>query len=71
MFATYTLESIYHRHPMQTNKFQPEGKQKMQEMRVTEIQALSVDPGAGISRFASETDDRLYICISYLFWKIS
>ena len=42
---------------MQTEKSQPESKP---EMKFTEFSALSVDPRTGISRSASETDDRIY-----------
>ena len=48
---------IYHRSPMQTEKFQPEGKRMMPETRFTSFPALSVDPRVGISRSASKTDD--------------
>ena len=45
-----------HRSPMQTEKYQPEGKRRMPETRFTELSAFSVDPRVGISRSASETD---------------
>ena len=48
---------------MQTEKTQPEGKQIMLEMRFTKFPALSVDPRVGISRSASETNDRLYFLL--------
>ena len=57
-------DRIYHRSPMQTEKFQPEGKRIMPETRFTEFPALSVDPRVGISRYASETaDDRLFFTV--------
>ena len=45
---------------MQTEKSQPEGKRIMQETRFTKLPALSIDLRVGISRSASETDDRLF-----------
>ena len=47
---------------MQTEKFQPEGKQVMPEIRLTSFPALSVDPRAEISRSASETN----VCLFFL-----
>ena len=41
---------IYHRSPMQTEKFQPESERIMPETRCTEFPALSIDPRVGISR---------------------
>ena len=41
---------------MQTEKSQPEGKQKMPETRFTVFPALSVDPRIGISQSALETN---------------
>ena len=40
---------IYHRSPMQTEKFQPKDERMMPETRFTEFPALSVDPRVGIS----------------------
>ena len=51
-----SINRIYHRSPMQTEKSQPEGKRIMLEIRFTEFPALSVDRRVGISRSASETD---------------
>ena len=48
---------IKHRPPMQTEKYQPEGKRIMPE-----FPALSVDPRVGISLSASKTGDRF--CLS-------
>ena len=64
---------------MQAEKSLPEGKRIMLEMRFTEFPALSVDPRAGISRSAPETDVWLFslpmtlkkyyvlLVISYIF----
>ena len=51
---------IYHWSPMQTEKSQPEGKWIMPGTRFTSFPALSVDPRVGLSRSASETNDRLF-----------
>ena len=61
----WELNSIFHWSQMQTEKSQPEGKQIMPETRFTKFLALSVDPGVGISRSASETDDRLFFITHY------
>ena len=55
---------IKHRSPMQNEKSQPSGQRIMPETRQTSFPALSVDPRAGISPSASETDDRVYF-----FWQ--
>ena len=51
------INRIYHRSPMQTEKFHPEGKRIMPETRFTEFPALSVDSRVWISQSASETGD--------------
>ena len=48
---------ICHWSPMQSKKFQPEGKQIMPETRFTMFPAISVNLRVGMSRSASETDD--------------
>ena len=45
---------------MQTEKSQPNAKQIKPETRFTEFPALSINLRVGISRSASETDDRLF-----------
>ena len=45
---------IYHQSLKQTKKSQPQDKQIMLKTRLTEFQALSVDPRVGISWSASE-----------------
>ena len=50
------INRIYHRSPMQTKKFQPEGKRIMPEKSLIEFPALSVDPKVGISRSALDVD---------------
>ena len=45
---------------MQTEKSQPSGQWIMPETRFTEFLALSIDLRVGISRSASETDDKLF-----------
>ena len=52
----HTKNRIYHRSLMQKEKSQPEGKRIMPETRFTKFPALSIDPRAGISRYASEVD---------------
>ena len=52
------LNKISHQSLMQTEKSQPESKQNSAgEMRVSEFQALSIDPRVGIYWSESETDD--------------
>ena len=51
-----TENRIYHRSPMQTEKFQPEDKQIMPETCLNEFPVFSIDPSVGNSRSASETD---------------
>ena len=53
---------IEHRSPMQTDKSQPSGKRIMPEMRRTSFPALSIHPRVWISRSASKTDVRFYLC---------
>ena len=57
LLLAHQINEIHHRSPMQTEKSQPEGKRMMPETRFTEFPALSVDPRAGISLYASELDD--------------
>ena len=47
------IDRTCHRSPMQTEKFQPEGKRIMPETRFTEFPKFSVDPRAGLSQSAS------------------
>ena len=44
-YILMTDKRVYHRFPMQAEKFQPEGERKMPETRFTEFSALSVDQG--------------------------
>ena len=53
---SYTINRIYSRSPMQTEKSQPEGKRMMPQTMFIEFPASSVYPRAVISRSASETD---------------
>ena len=48
---------------METEKSQPSGQRIMPETRQTSFPALSVHPWVGISRSASETDDRVYLSL--------
>ena len=45
-----SIISLNYQSPMQTEKFQPEGKWIMPSMRFNEFPALSNDPRVGISR---------------------
>ena len=45
--ANILINRIYHRSPIQTEKFNPEDKWKMPETRFTAFPALSVDPRLG------------------------
>ena len=55
---------IKHRSPMQNEKSQPSGQRIIPETRQTSFPALSVDPRAGITPSASETDDRVYFFLA-------
>ena len=46
---------------MQTEKSKPSGQRIMPETKWTSFPALPVRPRVGISRSASETDDRFYL----------
>ena len=61
------IKTIYHRSPIQTEKFKPEGKRIMPETRFTEFPASSVNPRVGISWPASETDDVLFFSHLYIY----
>ena len=45
---------------MQTEKFQPDGKQIIPETSVIEFLSLSVEPRIGIFRSASDLDDLFF-----------
>ena len=55
-FHIFKTNRIFHRFPMQIEKFQPKGKRIMPEARFTKFPEFSVDPRVGISRSASEID---------------
>ena len=57
---SYVKKIMEHLSPMQTEKSHTKGKWKMPETQ-TSFLALSVNSWVGISRSASETDDRFYL----------
>ena len=60
-----------HRSPMQTEKYQPEGKRRMPETRFTEFSAFSVDPRVGISRSEKYQPEGKRITLETKFSRVS